>query len=109
MSQAAISIKNVSVTLQGKFQALKMISVELGQGKIIGFIGPSGAGKTTLMRCLVGRQRVSSGSISIFGLLAGSAALRKQLSYMTQEISVYSDLTVEENLYYFAAMYGLPA
>ncbi|HEX3082184.1 MAG TPA: ABC transporter ATP-binding protein [Candidatus Saccharimonadia bacterium] len=108
MTQAAIKIEHVSVILPGHLRALNDISVDLGQGRIIGLIGPSGAGKTTLIRCLVGRRRISAGSITIFGLKAGSAALRKQLSYMTQEISVYPDLTVEENLRYFAAMYGLP-
>ncbi len=108
MSPAAIKIENLTVTLKGHFKALDDINVELAQGKIIGFIGPSGAGKTTLMRTIVGRRRASSGSISIFGLPAGSAALRKQISYMTQEVSVYPDLSVQENLRYFAAMFGVP-
>jgi len=108
MSQPAIQIQNLSVILPVRFQALADITVELEQGKIIGFIGPSGAGKTTLMRCIVGRQRLAGGSISIFGLPAGSKALRRQMSYMTQQISVYPDLTVEENLRYFANMFGVP-
>ena len=108
MSQAAIKIKQLSVTLSGHIRALESVNVELGQGKVIGLIGPSGAGKTTLLRCMVGRQHLTSGSISIFGIAAGSPALRKQISYMTQEVSVYPDLTVEENLRYFGVMFGLP-
>jgi ABC-2 type transport system ATP-binding protein len=108
MSQPAIIIKDVSVTMPDHFRALVDINVELEQGKITGFIGPSGAGKTTLLRALVGRQRITSGSISIFGLPAGTAALRAQMSYMTQQTSVYADLTVKENLRYFAAMFGVP-
>lgn len=106
----AITIKNLSVNLGGhrKVQALRDVSVELPENKIIGFIGPSGAGKTTLIRSIVGRQKISSGSIQIFGLPAGSAKLRSQVSYMTQERSVYPDLTVRENLRYFATMFGLP-
>jgi ABC-2 type transport system ATP-binding protein len=107
MNNPAIQIKNASVVLGGHYPALKRISVDLPAGKVIGFIGPSGAGKTTLIRSIVGRQRLHGGSISIFGTPAGSAKLRAQMSYMTQEISVYSDLTVYENLRYFATMFGI--
>lgn len=102
-----ISLHNVGVRLGGK-EVLQRVSVELLKGKIVGFIGPSGAGKTTLIRSIVGRQRLAAGSIMIAGLPAGSPALRKRMSYMTQEVSIYSDLTVRENLRYFATMFGLP-
>lgn len=101
-----ITIRHLSVTLGGTYQALKDISVELNEGKIIGCIGPSGAGKTTLIRTIVGRQKITSGSVSLFGVPAGSAKLRPRLSYMTQELSVYDDMTVQENIRYFAAMRG---
>jgi ABC-2 type transport system ATP-binding protein len=104
----SIEIKNVSVVLGKKFKALNDISAVLPKGKIIGFIGPSGAGKTTLIRSIVGRQKVTSGTITIFDIPAGSAQLRKEISYMTQETSVYSDLTAIENLRYFAVMVGIP-
>jgi ABC-2 type transport system ATP-binding protein len=107
MSNTAIQIKNVSVKLAGK-EILKSITVDLPQGKIVGFIGPSGAGKTTLIRSIVGRQSIETGSITITGLPAGSSGLRGQISYMTQEVSVYRDLTVKENLRYFATMVGIP-
>jgi ABC-2 type transport system ATP-binding protein len=106
--EIAVKIKNLSVTLDGSVQALKNISVDLPVGKAIGFIGPSGAGKTTLIRSIVGRQRLTEGSIEIFGLPAGSVQLRDQMSYMTQGLSVYPDLTVRENLKYFATMMGHP-
>ncbi len=106
--ETAIKIKNLSVTLDGSFRALKDISVDLPVGQAIGFIGPSGAGKTTLIRSIVGRQRLTAGSIEIFGLPAGSVQLRNQMSYMTQGLSVYPDLTVKENLKYFATMMGQP-
>jgi ABC-2 type transport system ATP-binding protein len=86
---------------------LKDVTVQLPEGKIVGFIGPSGAGKTTLVRSIVGRQRLSSGSIQIFNLPAGAKRLRSMVSYMTQEASIYGDLTVAENLEYFATMLGL--
>lgn len=104
--ETAIKIKNLSVTLGGTVKALKNINVELPIGQSIGFIGPSGAGKTTLIRSIVGRLKLTSGSIEIFGLPAGNAKLRYQMSYMTQELSVYPDLTVKENLRYFAKMMG---
>jgi len=106
--EPAIKIKNVSVILGKNFKALKNVNLEFASGKVIGFIGPSGAGKTTLVRGIVGRLGVKTGEISIFGMPAGSSELRSQVSYMTQELSVYSDLTVRENLRYFAIMAGLP-
>ena len=106
--ETAVKINNLSVTLGGHFQALKNVNLELPAGKTVGFIGPSGAGKTTLIRGIVGRLRTPSGSISVFGQPAGSAQLRRQVSYMTQELSVYPDLTVRENLAYFVTMAGQP-
>ena len=104
---AAIEIKNLQVVLGGDFTALHDISVDLPAGKVIGFIGPSGAGKTTLIRSIVGRQKIAGGSIKMSGLPAGSAGLRPQIGYMPQEAAVYSDLTVRQNLRYFAKMKGL--
>jgi ABC-2 type transport system ATP-binding protein len=106
MDKPAISLRDVSVVLSGGFVALDEVSVDLSAGIIIGFIGPSGAGKTTLIRTLVGRQKISSGSVTVFGLPANSAKLRGQFGYMTQNLSVYTDLTVRENLQYFATMAG---
>lgn len=102
----AVSVNDLSVTLGGQVKALKNVSLELPAGKTIGFIGPSGAGKTTLIRAIVGRLEVEPDRVSIFGLPAGAPDLRRQVSYMTQELSVYPDLTVSENLSFFAAMMG---
>lgn len=73
----------------------------------MGLIGPSGAGKTTLIRAIVGRQHITQGTVTVLGKPAGTPALRSRLSYMTQENSVYPDLTVRQNLRYFATMFGL--
>lgn len=102
---AAIEIKDLSVTLGGD-KILRDISVDLPEGHIIGLLGPSGAGKTTLIRVLVGRQHITSGSARVFGQPVGSPALRRQIGYMTQSVSVYPDLTVRENARYFATMAG---
>jgi ABC-2 type transport system ATP-binding protein len=104
--ETAIEIKDVSVMLGGTFTALQDVSVDLPAGKVIGFIGPSGAGKTTLIRSIAGRQKITRGSITVFGLPAGARGLRDQLGYMTQETSVYGDLTVRQNFQYFATMFG---
>lgn len=107
--KTAVKVKNLSVTLGKGFKALKNINIELPAGKVIGIIGPSGSGKTTLIRCIVGRLRITNGDVDVFGEPAGSPDLREQLSYMTQELSVYSDLTVKENLDYFVTMAGQPS
>jgi ABC-2 type transport system ATP-binding protein len=103
----AVEIKKLTVVLGKDFVALDNINVNLKKGKIIGFIGPSGAGKTTLIRSIVGRQKILNGEIKVFNLPAGSSELRKNVSYMTQENSVYKDITVEQNIKYFARMYGV--
>jgi ABC-type multidrug transport system ATPase subunit len=103
---SVITIDQLSVTLGGRFKALRNITIDLPSGKIIGFIGPSGAGKTTLIRTIVGRQKPAAGSVMVLGSAAGAPTLRPKLRYMTQELSVYSDLTVMENLRYFAQMAG---
>lgn len=102
---SVINIDNLSVTL-GDFEALKDISIQLQPNKITGFIGPSGAGKTTLIRTIVGRQKATKGAVTVLGVSAGSASIRSRLRYMTQEVSVYADLTAQENLRYFAKMAG---
>ena len=72
-----------------------------------GLLGPSGSGKTTLMRAIVGVQLVRSGEVTVLGEPAGSPGLRSRVGYVTQAPSVYADLTVRENLRYFAALYGM--
>ncbi len=89
--------------------ALRDVTLELPAGRTIGIIGPSGAGKTTLIRGIVGRLKTAPGSIEVLGQPAGSPELRDRVSYMTQELSVYADLTVRENLDYFVTMTGQPA
>lgn len=75
-------------------------------GSITGLLGPSGCGKTTLMRSIVGTQRISSGSVTVLGRPAGDTALRRSVGYVTQAPSVYTDLTVGQNIRYFADLYG---
>jgi ABC-2 type transport system ATP-binding protein len=102
----AVKIKNLTIVLGDRFKALKNVSIDLPAGKMVGVIGPSGAGKTTLIRGIVGRLHITSGTINVFDQPAGTPSLRKQINYMTQELSVYPDLTVRENLRYFTIMDG---
>ncbi len=78
-------------------------------GTAAGFIGPSGCGKSTLMRAIVGVQVVEHGTVTVLGLPAGSAPLRRRVGYSTQFPAIYKDLTITENLRYFAAVLGAPS
>lgn len=106
-STTVIALDHVTVVLGGSFTALDDLSIELTAGRITGLIGPSGAGKTTLIRAIVGRQKIRQGRLRVLGRPAGTAGLRHEVSYMTQEPAFYPDLTVEQNLRYFADMLGL--
>ena len=92
-----------------RIPVLNGLSLTVPSGRIVGLLGPSGSGKTTLMRSIVGVQVVDSGSIDVLGLPAGSPALRTRVAYVTQQASVYDDLTVRQNLSYFRRILGAPA
>ena len=103
-----VSISDLTVVRGGR-EVLHEIDVEIESGCVTGLLGPSGSGKTTLMRAIVGAQIIASGTVKVLGLAAGSAALRSRVGYQTQAPSVYPDLTVAENLAYFAAILGVGA
>ncbi len=84
------------------------VSLEVAAGTVTGLLGPSGSGKTTLMRSIVGVQVVDAGTVRVLGLPAGSPPLRRRVGYVTQEPSVYGDMSVRENLRYFARILGAP-
>jgi ABC-2 type transport system ATP-binding protein len=96
------------VVRRGKRTVLRGLSCTVPRGSVTGLLGPGGSGKTTLMRCVVGVQRVLSGTVTVLGRPAGSAPLRRQIGYLTQAPSIYADLTVQENARYFASLYGVP-
>ena len=87
---------------------MRIPALDVPAGRVTGLMGPSGCGKTTLMRAIVGVQRVAAGRVEVLGRPAGSAALRARVGYMTQAPSVYGDLTVRENLGFFASVLGVP-
>ena len=94
------------VVVRGGREVLPGITLDVPAG-VTGLLGPSGCGKTTLMRCLVGAQQVRSGTVEVLGEPAGSPALRTRIGYVTQAASVYDDLTVAENLAFFARVLGV--
>jgi len=97
------------VVHRGARRVLHDLSFAVPAGSITGLLGPSGSGKTTAMRAMVGAQVVRSGTVTVLGLPAGSAALRSRVGYVTQAPSVYADLSVRENVRHFAALYGRSA
>ena len=97
------------VVERGRRRVLHEISCAVPAGSVTGLLGPSGSGKTTLIRAIVGAQIVRSGTVTVLGRPAGSAALRRSVGYVTQSPSVYADLSVRENARYFAALHGLGA
>jgi ABC-2 type transport system ATP-binding protein len=104
----AIALRRLLVHRGGR-AVVRIPALDVPAGRVTGLMGPSGCGKTTLMRAIVGVQRVAAGRVEVLGRPAGSAALRARVGYMTQAPSVYGDLTVRENLGFFARVLGVPA
>ncbi|MDF1606158.1 ABC transporter ATP-binding protein [Nocardioides sp. YIM 152315] len=104
MVNNAVEIHDLHVVRGGR-TVLEHLDVTIGGG-VTGLLGPSGCGKSTLMRCLVGVQQVKAGTVTVFGEPAGSQPLRARVGYVTQAASVYDDLTVAENLRFFARVLG---
>jgi ABC-2 type transport system ATP-binding protein len=102
---AAIEIEELRV-VRGGNEVLKGVSIEIEPGSVTGLLGPSGTGKTTLIRAIVGVQIVEAGRVNVLGHPAGTPELRRRVGYVTQAPSVYADLTVRENLEYFARIVG---
>ncbi|MFC9546120.1 ABC transporter ATP-binding protein [Streptomyces sp. NPDC056956] len=90
--------------VRGPRTVLRDLAFTVPRGQITGLLGPSGCGKSTLMRAIVGTQAKVAGTLDVLGLPAGHAALRSRIGYVTQAPSVYDDLTVRQNLDYFAAI-----
>ena len=105
MMKNVVEVRDL-VVVRGGREVLPGISLDVTAG-VTGLLGPSGCGKTTLMRSLVGAQQVRSGTVEVLGEAAGGPALRTRIGYVTQAASVYDDLTVAENLGFFARVLGV--
>ncbi|MER6996477.1 ABC transporter ATP-binding protein [Streptomyces sp. NPDC000410] len=90
--------------VRGNRTVLRNLTFDVPPGQITGLLGPSGCGKSTLMRAVVGTQAKVTGTLEVLGRPAGNASLRSRIGYVTQAPSVYDDLTVRQNLDYFAAI-----
>jgi len=106
-SSPAVAVSGLRV-LRGGRTALDGVTLSVPRGTVTGVVGPSGSGKTTLLRAIVGVQIVTAGTVTVLGEPAGSPGLRRRVGYATQDPAVYADLTVAENLRYFAAVLGVP-
>jgi ABC-2 type transport system ATP-binding protein len=103
MPDTAIKIEDLHVVRGGR-PVLHGLNLQVAGGSVTGLLGPSGCGKSTLMRAIVGVQIVQAGQVSVLGEHAGSPTLRRRVGYLTQVPSVYADLSIAENLRYFAAI-----
>ena len=107
MLNYAVEVHDLRVVRGGNL-VLPGISIGVRAGSVTGLLGPSGSGKTTLMRSIVGVQIVEAGEVMVLGRPAGWPELRRRVGYVTQAPSVYADLSVRENLRYFARVLGAP-
>ena len=103
----SVEVRSLRVQ-RGPSEVLHGLDFTLTSGTVVGLLGPSGCGKTTLLRALVGVQSGVTGTVTVLGEPAGAAGLRSRVGYVTQAPAVYGDLTVTENLEYFAAVLGVP-
>lgn len=101
----AVQVADLTVK-RGKRTVLHGLTLDIPRGSITGLLGPSGCGKTTLLRSIVGTQLVESGTVTVLGEPAGSAGLRRRVGYVTQAPSIYADISVRDNVAYYAALYG---
>lgn len=109
MTQYVINASKLSRNF-GELKAIQKLDLKVEKGKIYGFLGPNGCGKTTAIRMLTGLLKPSAGEIEVLGhkLPKDAEKLRLHIGYMTQKFSLYDDLTVKENLQFVARIYGLP-
>jgi ABC-2 type transport system ATP-binding protein len=102
-----VHVRDLRVVRGGRV-AVDGVSFDARSGEVTGLLGPSGCGKTSLLRSVVGVQVVESGDVQVLGRPAGSGELRHRIGYVTQAPSVYEDLTVTENVRFFARVLGVP-
>lgn len=91
----------------GKLDVLKDVSVQLPSGTILGLIGPSGAGKTTLIKCLLGMEKLDNGDVEIFNTPMPNRKILAKIGYMGQSDALYEDLNAKENLTFFGNLMNI--
>lgn len=108
MAKIAVEVHDLVVRRGGR-EVLHGLDFAIPVGQVTGLLGPSGCGKTTLMRTLVGVQAGVAGTVEVLGEPGGASSLRNRIGYVTQAASVYDDLSVAENLAFFARVLDLPS
>jgi ABC-2 type transport system ATP-binding protein len=107
MTDAAVVLAHdLRFAYQGA-EVLRGVDLDLAAGEVFGVVGPDGAGKSTLLRLLIGQLEPGAGRVSVLGLPATDASLRQRIAYMPQGFGQYLDLSVGENLEFFAELHGL--
>jgi ABC-2 type transport system ATP-binding protein len=107
MNNSGVAVRALDLHVRrGGREVVRGLTFDVPIGQVTGLLGPSGCGKTTLMRALVGVQSNVTGSIEVLGEPAGTRSLRRRVGYVTQDPSVYADLTVRQNLQFFATVLG---
>jgi len=107
-SDVAIEVKNLTRRF-GDFLAVDHVNFSLRYGEIFGFLGANGAGKSTTIRMLTGILAPTEGGATVAGidLVSDPEGVKRSIGYVSQRFSLYEDLTVEENMEFFGAVYGL--
>ena len=108
MSETVIEVHDL-VKMFGDFIAVDHVSFEVARGEVVGYLGPNGSGKTTTMRILLGLLRPTSGTARVLGfdVVHDAERIRPRVGYMSQKFALYEELTVHENLVFYAGIYGM--
>ena len=108
MSDAVITTQGLTKKF-GDFVAVDGVSFSVGAGEVVGYLGPNGSGKTTTMRMLLGLLRPSAGTGQVLGfdIVKQSEQVRPRVGYMSQKFALYHELSVAENLAFYAGVYGI--
>ena len=109
-AKAAIEVRSLTKRF-GRVAAVEGVHLDCAPGEVFGFVGPDGAGKTTIMRLLAAVMAPDEGSIRIEGLdaVANPELVRSHVSYMPQRFGLYEDLTVDENVRFYADLFEIPS
>ena len=112
MNQYENAVETKGITKKfGDFTAVNNVDFYIEKGEIFGLLGPNGAGKTTLIRMLCAIMTPSAGSAAVMGwdIKKNPEDIKKNIGYMSQKFALYNDLSVHENIAFYASIYGVPA